>query len=556
MNKLLKNLLILLVATAAFGSTYAQSVNLDALRKDYPLLTERYGDRLKSRNAHYIFAIDISSSMLPYEKVVRESLCKFLDAVPNGDQITIVVMSDENTTNYLDAAKCITLNDKLRQDIKTTIKSSNFAFRQHGDTKDGSDGFTMAKKVLDAMNVVNSSELTFVYMLTDFEYWTHKNKYNKNGENWASLKPLLTDKHKGMLCKYGIELTFNNPSHQDAMFKNELDNIFGPLDYQPAASATMLEQWFGHIINDIQAHKINAMLKADWKEYLDNCHPILRNDGRELMVVLDAPQSDLVSGATVTLTKGGSPLLTPSLEAVARQDRDGNWIANAGHYYSETTLLPSRLKADPADVDMAVRFESPYAKEIKKLQGLCQERDDSPDAVRLDQSFSETAPAAKIWNAVLQWWVYVIIALLILGIIASIVYTKLQHPERRNTSVLVRRRAGGVSKQYSGDSALLPMTIGDGSDCDVNVQGASWTLKITAKRYNPIITWISLGKRKTGYYAILEAGDYAEIINDYTDEKIATIGTTKEEFLFPYRKAPMSRIEITEGTTTNRIEIS
>lgn len=553
MNKFLKNLLLLFVAIFAFGSAYAQSVSLDALRKDYPLLTERYGDRLKSRNAHYIFAIDISSSMLQYENVVRESLCKFLDAVPNGDQITIVVMSDENTTNYLDAAKCINLNDDLRQDIKTTIKSNNFVFRKEKDPMDGSDGFTMAKKVLEAMNVVNSSELTFVYMLTDFEYWTHKNEYDKNREDWASLKSLLTDKHKGMLCKYGIELTFKKPKHPEAIFKSDMDNIFGPLDYQPAASAAMLEQWFGHIINDIQAHKINAMLKADWKEYLGNCHPTLSNDGRELMIILDAPESDLVNGATVTLTNGGNPMLTPAKDVTATPNGKKGWKADIGHYNSERTALPSLLNVDSAETSVTVRYESPYAEEIKKLQGLCQEKPSTPDAVCLDQSYSLTAPATKLWNAKLHWWFYALILLIILGIIASIVYTMLQHPERRNTSVVVKRRAGGVSKQYTGDTNRLPLTIGDGAD--VNIPGASWTLKITAKRYNPIITWFTLGKCKTGYYAILEAGDYAELINDYTDEQCGTIGTTKYVLLFPYKKAPKKRIEINEGTTTNRIEI-
>ena len=49
----------------------AQDHDFSNMEKEYPLLMQRYGDRLESRNAHYIFAIDISSSMTQYEQVVR-----------------------------------------------------------------------------------------------------------------------------------------------------------------------------------------------------------------------------------------------------------------------------------------------------------------------------------------------------------------------------------------------------------------------------------------------------------------------------------------------------
>ncbi|MBP5189903.1 MAG: hypothetical protein J6031_03190, partial [Bacteroidales bacterium] len=114
MNKFTKKLCVLAVLLSVVAGVAAQSANIDALKKDYPLLTKRYADKLQDRRAHYIFAIDISSSMTAYEKVVRESLVKFVQAVPDGDQITIIVMSDENRTNYLDMTKCITLNPELR----------------------------------------------------------------------------------------------------------------------------------------------------------------------------------------------------------------------------------------------------------------------------------------------------------------------------------------------------------------------------------------------------------------------------------------------------------
>ena len=174
--------------------------------------------------------------------------------------------------------------------------------------------------------------------------------------------------------------------------------------------------------------------------------------------------------------------------------------------------------------------------------------------MKLHSSIPLTVPPTKIWNGRLALWVYVLIALAIVGLLASFVYMIVINPKRRYTTVTVKRRANGVSKTYNGEVSQLPMVIGD--DGDVKVPGATWTLRIEAQVHNPIISWIPFLNCKTGYYVKLENGDYADIINDYTDEKTGTVSCGKSAFLFPYKKAPRSRIEISEGTTTNRIEIN
>ncbi len=405
--------IVLVALVLSQNSMLGQGHDLEALKKEYPLLMERYGNRLESRRAHYIFAIDISSSMQEYENVVRQSLATFVKAVPDGDQITLIAMCDENNTNYVNSIKCITINSKVRQSIVSSITSPQFKFLRRGDSNDGSDGFTMTRKVLEAMNVVNSSDLTFVYLLTDFEYWTHQNKFNKAAEDWKSLKPLLTEKHTGMMCKYGIELNYNGISHPEAIFKPELDDIFGPLDYQQANSAEILAQWFGHIINDIRAHKINAMLKADWKEYLDSVKISLQKDGRNLNAIIKAPQSDLVSGSSVTMLQGGGEYLIPAKDVIAKKGKDNLWHAEVGHYKTKKTWYPSYFKTDSSDATVVVSFNSPYAEEISKLQGLCQEKAESPNAVKLNQEYVATTPVVKVWNSIIPLWVCVLVLAII-----------------------------------------------------------------------------------------------------------------------------------------------
>ena len=525
---------LLLISSVLF----AQDREFAALRNDYPLLMERYGSRLENRNAHYIFAVDISNSMKAYEQVVRDNLTAFVEAIPDGDQVTVIVMCDESNTNYLNSIKCISIDSKVRKDIIAAIHSDQFKF-----TKDGSDGYTMTKKVLDAMNVVNSSDLTFVYLLTDFEYWTFKNGFNKEAEDWMGLKSLLTDKHTGMMCKYGIELNSAAVRHPEAVFKPELDAIFGQLDYQQANSAEILAQWFSHVINEICAHKINAMLKADWKQLMDQTtYSIVRED-RSLNVVMNMPETDLVSGYRVKAVG----LNSEHLAAQEKQEEGSHVLAVIK---DEKTFFPSTVKLDSSDVAIEVQFESAYANEIQKLQGLCHESSTAPDAVRMVRSETAGMPALGIWNA--QWpkWVWAVIIGLVALFILSLIWKYLQNPAKRYTNFVVKRTVSGSTQQITGDTMQLPFSIG--IDGDMKIPGCAWRLKIVPKRYNPIFNPF----RKTGYYAVLETGDFADVINDITDAKTATLTMGKEAFLFKYKKAPLVRIEITEGMSMNIITLS
>ncbi len=522
-KKFLFFLTCMMVLQSVIPAAWAQDHDFSNMEKEYPLLMQRYGDRLESRNAHYIFAIDISSSMTQYEQVVRESLKTFVNAIPENDQVTIIVVCDENNTNYLSSIKCITIEPMVRRSIIDAINSQQFKFLRRNDPHDGSDMFTMTSRVLEAMNVVNSSDLTFVYLLTDFEYWTHRNTFDKRAEDWASLKPLLTEKHRGAMCKYGVELAQNGVSHPEAVIKPELDAIFGPIDYQPASDAAILKQWFGHIVDEIRAQKINSMLKADWQQWLANRKLGIDIADREVKMTLQNPDTNLISGFTA--------------EAVYTVEKEPTWY-------------PSFIQIDSADVCITANYESKYAEEIQKLQGICKVNPKGEDAVNLTRRETITMPHIGIWNSTLPKWAWALIIFVFVLIIISLIWEAMQKPQKRMTSIQVKRKGSNGIDTFNGDTDFLPYTIGDGGD--LSVPGASWRLRIEPRRYNPIFNIF----RKTGYYGTLESGDFADIINEMTDYKIATLQVGKTAFLFRYKRAPMVRLEIAEGITTYVITIS
>ena len=528
MKKGLLSLLLLLIALVT--SATAQNNDLTNLRRDFPLLTERYADRLESRTAHYIFAIDISNSMKQYEQTVRNSLISFVNAVPDGDQISIIVMADKQNTDFLDNIQCATLNSEVRSAIVDALRSPRFTF-----SKDGSDGYTMTSRVLEAMNSVGSSDLTFIYMLTDFEYWTSRNHFNKGAEDWAALSSQLSEKHRGLLCKYGIELNFDKVKHPEAIFKPELEQVFGSVDYRQASSATLLSQWFGHIIDNIRANKINAMLKADWKALCDSSSMVLSTSGAKVMMKIGTPGDNLVEGYHATL-----PSADGFEGCLDVEGKLGKPVA-LGQYKVDRPWYPSFTRVGGDSLQSEVRFDSPYANEIAHLQDVCGAKGDN--RLKLNVNPTLKVPARWMWNSSVPMPVWALIILIVIALVASVVYTLTQKFDKR-LSFTVYHKKGGNSLPYSGDTKRYPYTIGDGKQLDV--PQSDWTVRIEAKKGIPVAFGL-----KGGYYVTLVNGTRATLFNNRNDKVLATLRRGQEALLFGRKTKKPLRLELEEADSIN-----
>lgn len=517
-----------------------------AMKQDYPGLMSLYGDRIAGQKAHYIFVVDVSSSMLPYESTVKTNILQFLEAVPDGDQISLIKMSDESHTGYVGLLKCTPLSPEVRTSIREVV--NGFKFNRNGSSEDGSDGFTMAKTVIDAINTVGSNDLTFVYMLTDFEYWTHKNKYDKNKEDWASLLSQLPASKVGGMCKYGIELNTGGKLRQDAIFKSELDRIFGKVEYQSVSSAALLSSWFSHIATGVMSVKLNTLLKADWKLVDESLVSKVSVVGDEVRFRLDADKTPLVSGAAVTMkTDSRSFVPVESEGPFPGSVTVGKLVLPS----TEKSFLPSFVQLGGGQYEAGIALQSPYSEEISRLQGVCGEVAGQGDAVNLQRTESGMLPSASVWNSKLPVWVWVIILLIILAIIASFVYEFVFTKLGRRWMVFVKASLpDGTSKRYNLDEVVAPMTIG-ASDADLPVKEANWRIKVFTERHNPALFFL-----KSGYYMVLEQGDFAEVQTDY-DYDPRTVSVGEKVFLYKAGKSGSVTVKIGErGKTRYQIELS
>ena len=520
-----------------FGAqiVHAQSNPKAQMERDYPLLMQRYGDRIESQKAHYIFVVDVSSSMLPYEAVVRNNFLQFLQAVPDEDQVSLIKMSDENNTGFVGLLKCVTLKPDVRNSIREVV--NGFSFNRPRSPQDGSDGFSMAKCVLEAINVVGSNDLTFVYMLTDFEYWTHANRYKKNAENWASLEGKLPEGKLDGMCKYGIELNAGSNLNQAAIFKPELDKIFGKVEYQSVGSAALLSNWFTHVATGVMAVKLNRLLKEDWNKTIEQIQSEVVLDGNDVVLKVSGTNSPLIDGANVEFKSQENHInVIPASGSIPGDIKIGELCLD-----ESKTILPGFISVGGSNSSIDIHLTSPYSEEISRLQGVCGEVAGQNGAVDFKLSQTEKLPELRTWNSILPIWAWIIIAAILLVILLSFLYQYLLINLKRDWSVSVRGTfvGGEPPVRANGDSLHVPFTVGEG-DADVSVKKAPWTIAVVGKRYNPLLVW-----KKSGYYLVLKNGEFALVDFEDGSEPI-TLSVGENCFLFKAGRSGFARVQIKE----------
>lgn len=545
MRNLLKITIAFCVFMSAF-SAYAQNSAKESMKADYPMLMQKYGDLLEEQHAHYIFAVDVSSSMLQYESTVKENFLAFVAAIPDGDQVTLIRMADKAHTDFVSGMyKCITLNGQVRNDLKNVIYSNQFDFLHTGHPQDGSDGYKMAELVVEAINTIGSNDLTFVYMFTDFEYWTREYRYEPSKEDWAALKSKMPQQKQFSICKYGLELNFNNPNlRKHAIIKRQLDDVFGVIDYQTVSSAAVLSQWFNHTIANVMAVKLNSLVKRDWDAFDESVNCKVRAAGSELEAVITCNPTDLVSGIRVRATTDD-----PDFVSIDVTDEVSDKMHTSFGYYnvSPDTWVPSYKDMGGYPMNLDLVYVSPYQDEINRLQDHCKDGHKSDMTKPVETEGSRI----RVWNSYIPLWAWIAAGLLVLVIIASILYTIFGIKLDREWQLTVTRfDAEGNRVREVNTYIQAPADIQSHVD---RKPVSDWVITLHAKKYNPLNVF-KLGK--TGYYVTLKSGTFLDIMDTY-DPKVSlhTLSMGEEAFVCSNRKPDLIQMQIKSGTNKYKIDI-
>lgn len=252
----------------AINNTISQNVALQVVNNEFPNLMELYskkGDVLKNQKAHYIFAIDVSSFMRNNINAIKPQINEFISALPDGDQVTLIRKSSTDKTDYVGGVVDLEINSESRQTLRNILNSNAFAVQDAG-----SDGYSMTSKIIDAIISPQSEGLVFVFMFTDFEYWTSTNSYDKNKEDWGALKtkfaPFL-DLTNGKQSRVVLPYAFyyrDNEYRSGADYRAELEDIFGcKLNQPPAGDAVILRNFFNLMETNALVFRLKYLIYQD-----------------------------------------------------------------------------------------------------------------------------------------------------------------------------------------------------------------------------------------------------------------------------------------------------
>lgn len=519
-NRILFVVLAFFVATI----TFAQQNAKQAVEKDFPGLMKLYGDKLETCHAHYIFAIDISSSMLPFEETVKSKFLEFVNALPDGDEITLIKMASTDKTDYVNNCRSIKLNPEVRKNIKDIIYSQQFKFIR-GGSSDGSDGYTMTKKVIEAINDVGSNDLVFVYFFTDFEYWTSHNKYNKSKENWDALKNKLANRRYYSMYKYGLELNFNDKSlRNEAIFKRELDQVFGPVEYQGVSTAAFLSQWFDQLQSNVLAMKLHSIVNTDWTKFNESVKLELSLSGDNVILETSSVDMPLAKGLQVELNGLGDNFIPNDIDDISTGEQE----TKIGRLVTlNKTWIPGYETIGGGDATVSIKSLSNYDDEIERLYELCEGiTPPRPEIAGID------VPSFNVWNCHIPYIVVIIILVLIGLYILSTAYTIFFIRLNKSWSVVIERSVNGIPIPELSNIIKAPFELNSTKNKESNKE---WTIFVYGKKYNPILFW-----KKSGYYIKIKSPSINtfEFIDPINRKSVKdTASTNREVFLSSYKKS-------------------
>ena len=245
----------------------SQTNSLAYLEQTFPKLTSLYHPELMDCHTHYIFAVDVSGSMIKYDDTVTPALQAFALALPPGEQVTIIPFgtdAKENTPGLCCKVEGPTQKQVLSTALSTLYTNDGYSreFRHNTDVN----------KAVAAINkaILNNQEaqMNVIVIITDFlndlpnggeQKLTDEdlNKLNKDFDNVTS--DAYTRVVALQLPPAGSGKGFCLDQLQERVFCNtSLTKRFDVI--QAIKDKDAISHWFEQLSRDIMTEKLKAVI--------------------------------------------------------------------------------------------------------------------------------------------------------------------------------------------------------------------------------------------------------------------------------------------------------
>lgn len=481
----------------SFCQVLAQSP-LAYLEQTFPKLTNLYQDELRNCNTHYIFAIDVSGSMIKYNDIVTPALQAFAQALPSGEQVSIIPFgtdAKENTPGLCCKIQDASQIQVLKSSLSTLYINDGYSqeFRRNTDIN----------KAVGAVNkaILNNQEvqMNVVVIITDFlndlpgigEQKLKKENLGQLNKDFDNVTENTYTRVVAMqLPKAGSGAGFCLDQLQEEVFCNtSVTKRFDVI--QAIKDKNAISHWFEQLSRDIMTEKLKAVIQLDNER---NLRPSLKTkidiDGNTKAEIHWKPNK-LYQQIKIeaTSTDNGSDYIFKNNEKVWQITED---TALVDLKLGKLVHKQWGLRRFNENLNIGMSLPTPYDEELKKLS--------------IDKPIQATSDKQSGWlfTFFLPFWLTVLLAVLLILYVFLIIKTI-----KRNVSETFRGTVDIYDKvgRQIGNTIMVKcksnsFLIGEGGTNGCQVNGATWTVIVEKTTYSPLLVFKKpnfLWKAKKGF---------------------------------------------------------
>lgn len=449
--------------------TAQNSSSLDLLKKDYPLLMEKFGDELKTQKANYLFAIDVSGTMNKYESIVVPAMSQFVESLTDGDNVNIIRFGTEAKVS-LGGFSDITAETKtaLKQYIQTLYKKDV-------DLYSNTDLNLLLEEINKQLQI-QKNNLTFIFILTDF--------INDPAKGKALLSDQLCDTHRSHLkaraighsmYMYALQLPVTGNNHL-GLFRKAIPEDFHFEEFS-ITSPTALKNWFDRKKAEISLDKFRAIVQRQKQDTQFSIDPKIDIDGNLQLDVKWKPNRLFE---------------TISLDEVQLLNANSNFSLDV------SKQIPKTISEDKATIEVGkIRHTTigfhPWKGQIEATGSFPTAYDSELDKLEIGKG--DVVANAETNNLLFTFWLPLWLSALLLLLL--IIYLWLVFRAASRNVQHKWKINGRISVEYRGRTILEYPVEGEreigigreGNPITVTAHNCDWQLKIYQKTFSCLRVW-------------------------------------------------------------------
>ncbi len=476
------------------STAYGQESGVAALRNEYPLLMQKFGDEVQQQRAAYFFIIDVSGSMNQYKGIVEPALKEFFGSLQDGDYVDVIRFGEE--AEKVDGCYGTISRDKI-QSLCRNVDNIYFATKPSDpETKSklwNNTNLANALRTLSSeMHQIGLTDekgnkmLKFVFFITDFEH----EPAQAGGDDWNAIKQQFEHEQQG----YNVNLITlqlpGKPTHLQQV-RNALPDFF-TFQTKVVADGSELSSWFVSLKNHILLDKFKAIVSKKIKDINPQIKPEIDINGDMEITAIWTPNElfDNFSITSLNIDNTDWEVLDFSPLTITE---DCIVLPECRVKYKKSSFVPAFINPN-AELVATINYNDSLSNELNKLIG-----EDAPKAQTVT-TFIDKTLYCHVWTL---GWCVICLALLIIYV--TMIFVAMSRNRRwRICGTFYVSQNGVEITQRKRVKGKPQIHIGNGAK-DLPVSGCRWQLIIKEKKVPVLVPLLHF--RSPGYQTLSPTGN-------------------------------------------------